>query len=116
MRLVAAADPRERAGGGPARPDLAGDSLGNVAPTLLIVGGRDRWSSSDSNERKQYTGMPTHRSPAFSFGKDKGTLEQVASWRAIGSSTLVRPNLTAKPASGVILRSCAGRRRIASNR
>lgn len=83
--LVAAADPRVNvravvSRGG--RPDLAGDSLGSVvAPTLLIVGGRDQVVL-ELNQRAQAV-IPgkcqlTVVPGATHLFEEPGTLEQVA--------------------------------------
>lgn len=83
--LVAAADPRAKVSavvsrGG--RPDLAGRSLANVvAPTLLIVGGRDEVVI-ELNQRAQ-AAMPGKCELAIVPGathlfEEPGTLEQVA--------------------------------------
>ena len=83
--LVAAADPRVKVGavvsrGG--RPDLAGRSLANVvAPTLLIVGGRDQVVLK-LNRRAQAV-IPgqcelTVVAGATHLFEEPGTLEQVA--------------------------------------
>lgn len=122
--LVAAADPRVNvravvSRGG--RPDLAGDSLGSVvAPTLLIVGGRDQVVL-ELNQRAQAV-IPgkcqlTVVPGATHLFEEPGTLEQVAKlacdWFI---DTCAAQAQAAKPLAGRgdPCDPCASRRRIAS--
>lgn len=122
--LVAAADPRVNvravvSRGG--RPDLAGDSLGSVvAPTLLIVGGRDQVVL-ELNQRAQAVIPGNANSPwspaPHTYSKNQARWNRLPSWRAIGSSTTCAAQAqAAKPLAGRgdPCDPCASRRRIAS--